>query len=73
MKKILTEEYLETLDIETLSDILWEICDILGYSEEQIDELFDEVIAVDTNFEPDKTDLISWILLLQKRWFESTN
>lgn len=66
MKKILTKEYLETLDAETLCDIIAELCDILGYSEDQIDELFDDVIALDDNFEPDKTDLISWILHFQK-------
>lgn len=68
MKKIFTKKYLETLDIETLSDILEELCDILGYSEDQIDELFDDMIALDTTtFEPDKTDLISWILHFQKK------
>jgi len=67
MKKTLTKEYLETLDIKTLSDILSELCDILGYSEEQIDELFDEVIAIDNNFEPDKTDLMQWILYFQNK------
>lgn len=70
MKKIFTKKYLETLDIETLSDILTELCDILGYSEDQIDELFDDMIAVDNNFEPDKTDLISWILHFQKKEIE---
>lgn len=67
MKKLFTKNYLETLDIETLSDILAELCDILGYSEDQIDELFGDIIAFDiTTFEPDRTDLINWILHFQK-------
>lgn len=67
MKKILTRKYLETQDTDTLCDILMELCDILGYSEEQIDELFDDVIAVDNNFELDKTDLIRWIIHYQNK------
>ena len=65
MKK-LTKDYLETKDIEELSDILYELCDYaLGYSEAQIDELFEDIIRRDDNFDPDKEDLIDWILRLQ--------
>ena len=64
MKK-LTKEYLETKDIEELSDILEELCDLNGYSEEQIDELFEDIIRRDDNFDLDKEDLIDWILRLQ--------
>ena len=63
MKK-LTKDYLETKDIEELSDILGELCDINGYSEDQIDELFEDIIRRDDNFDPDKEDLIYWILRL---------
>lgn len=67
MRKIFTREYLETKDIETLADILTELCEYeLGYSDEQIDELFEDIIKRDDNFELDKADTISWILRLQK-------
>lgn len=42
MKKIFTKKYLETLDTATLCDILAELCDILGYSEDQMMEVKDE-------------------------------
>lgn len=68
MKKLLTKEYLETKDIETLSEILDEICDYgLGYSPDHIDEIFDEIKRDDETFEPDKADLIDWILYLDKQ------
>lgn len=67
MMKIFTKEYLETQDIETLSDILMELCEHkLGYSDEQIDELFEDTIKRDDNFELDKEDTIDWIIRLQK-------
>ena len=66
MRKVFTREYLETKDIETLADILMELCDYeLGYSDEQIDELFEDIIKRDDNFELNKEDTISWILNLQ--------
>lgn len=64
MKK-LTKDYLETKDTEELSDILDELCDINGYSEDQIDELFEDIIGRDDNFDLDKEDIIYWILRLQ--------
>lgn len=64
MKK-LTKDYLENKDAEELGDILAELCDIKGYSEDQIDELFEDIIRRDDNFDPDKKDLIDWILRLQ--------
>ena len=64
MKK-LTKDYLETKDTEELSDILDELCDLKGYSEDQIDELFEDIIRRDDNFDPDREDLIDWILRLQ--------
>lgn len=64
MKK-LTKDYLETKDTEELSDILEELCDLKGYSEDQIDELFEDIIDRDDNFELDKEDIIDWILRLQ--------
>lgn len=64
MKK-LTKDYLETKDTEELSDILGELCDIKGYSEDQIDELFEDIIRRDDNFDLDKEDIIYWILRLQ--------
>ena len=64
MKK-LTKDYLETKDTEELSDILGELCDINGYSEDQIDELFEDIIRRDDNFDLDKEDIISWILRLK--------
>lgn len=65
MKK-LTNDYLETKDIEELSDILDELCDLGGYSEPQIDELFEDIIRRDDDtFDPDKEDIIYWILRLQ--------
>ena len=68
MKKILTKEYLETKDIEELSDILDEICDYaLGYSPDHIDEIFDEIKRDDETFELDKGDLIDWILCLDRQ------
>lgn len=67
MMKIFTKEYLETQDIETLSDILMELCENkLGYSDEQIDELFEDTIKRDDNFELDKEDTIAWIIRLQR-------
>ena len=68
MRKVFTREYLETKDIETLADILMELCEYeLGYSDEQIDELFEDIIKRDDNFELNKEDTISWILNLQRR------
>jgi len=64
MKKF-TKDYLETKDIEELGDILTELCDIKGYSEDQIDELFEDIIRRDDNFVLDKEDTINWILRLQ--------
>ena len=64
MKK-LTKEYLETKDAEELSDILGELCDIKGYSEDRIDELFDDILRRDDDFVLDKEDVIDWILRLQ--------
>lgn len=64
MKK-LTKDYLETKNTEELSDILDELCDLNGYSEDQIDELFENIIRRDDNFELNKDDLIDWILRLQ--------
>ena len=64
MKK-LTKDYLETKDTEELSDILDELCNINGYSEDQIDELFEDIIGRDDNFDLDKEDIIYWILRLQ--------
>lgn len=61
----LTKDYLETKDTEELSDILGELCDLNGYSEEQIDELFEDIIRRDDNFDLDKEDIIYWILRLQ--------
>lgn len=66
MKK-LTKDYLETKDTEELSDILGELCDLSGYSEDQIDELFEDIIRRDDNFDLDKEDLIYWILRLQDK------
>lgn len=64
MKK-LTKDYLETKDTEELGDILEELCDLKGYSEDQIDELFEDIIRRDDNFDLDKEDIIYWILRLQ--------
>ena len=64
MKK-LTKDYLETKDTEELGDILGELCDINGYSEVQTDELFEDIIRRDDNFDLDKEDIIYWILRLQ--------
>lgn len=64
MKK-LTKDYLETKDTEELGDILGELCDLNGYSESQIDELFEDIIRRDDNFDLDKEDIIYWILRLQ--------
>jgi len=63
MKK-LTKDYLAAKDIEELSDILGELCDINDYSEDQVDELFEDIIRRDDNFDLDKEDLIYWILRL---------
>ena len=62
----LTKDYLETKDTEELGDILAEICDIKDYSEDQLDELFEDIIRRDNNFDLDKEDIIYWILRLQK-------
>ena len=70
----LTKDYLETKDTEELGDILAELCDIKGYSEAQIDELFEDIIRRDDNFDLDKEDIIYWILRLQVSevdWYES--
>ena len=64
MKK-LTKDYLENKGTEELGDILSELCDIKGYSEDQIDELFEDVIRRDDDFVLDKEDMICWILRLQ--------
>ena len=64
MKK-LTKGYLENKDAEELGDILAELCDIKGYSEEQTDELFEDIIRRDDNFVLDKEDMMDWILRLQ--------
>lgn len=64
MKK-LTKDYLEAKDTEELSDILAELCDFKGYSEAQIDELFEDIIHRDDNFDLVKEDIIHWILRLQ--------
>ena len=63
--KNLTKEYLETKDTEELSNILEELCVLNGYSETQIDELFEDTICRDDNFVLDKEDTINWILRLQ--------
>lgn len=62
----LTKDYLETKDTEELSDVLYELCDLSGYSEAQIDELFEDIIRRDDNFDLDKEDIIYWILRLQE-------
>jgi hypothetical protein len=61
----LTKDYLETKDIEELGDILDELCSLNGYLEAQIDELFEDIIRRDDNFDLDKEDVIDWILKLQ--------
>lgn len=61
----LTKEYLETKDVAKLSDILEELCDINNYSEVQKDELFEDIIRRDDNFDLNKDDIIYWILRLQ--------
>ena len=61
----LTKEYLETKDVAKLSDILEELCDINNYSEVQKDELFEDIIRRDDNFDLNKDDIICWILRLQ--------
>lgn len=65
MKK-LTREYLETKDAEELGDILAELCEIKGYSDAKTDELFEDIIRRDDNFNLDREDTISWILRLQE-------
>ena len=62
MKKIWTEEELNELDNEELADFLEEICEYeLHYSEEQIDELFEDIL--DTREDSfDRQGVISWIL-----------
>lgn len=62
MKKILTEEKLNRLDNEELADLMEEICEYeLHYSEEEIDELFEDIL--DTREDSfDRQGVISWIL-----------
>jgi hypothetical protein len=66
MKKIWTEEKLNELDNEALAELLDEICVYeLHYSEEQIDELFEDIL--DTREDSfDRKGVISWILTLTK-------
>lgn len=62
MKKVWTEEKLNELDNESLAELLDEICEYeLNYSEEQIDELFDDIL--DTREDSfDRQGVIDWIL-----------
>lgn len=66
MKKIWTEEELNKLDNEELAELLDEICEYeLHYSEEEIDELFEDIL--DTREDSfDRKGIINWILTLTK-------
>lgn len=66
MKKVWTEEKLNELDNESLAELLDEICEYeLNYSEEQIDELFEDIL--DTREDSfDRKSVINWILALIK-------
>lgn len=66
MKKIWTEEELNKLDNEELAELLDEICEYeLHYSEEEMDELFEDIL--DTREDSfDRKGIISWILTLTK-------
>lgn len=61
-KKCWTKEELNKFDNEELADFLEEICEYeLHYSEEQIDELFEDIL--DTREDSfDRKGVISWIL-----------
>lgn len=63
-KKCWTKEELNKFDNEELADFLEEICEYeLHYSEEQIDELFEDIL--DTREDSfDRKGVISWILTL---------
>lgn len=66
-KKIWTEETLNELDNEDLAYLLEEICEYdKHYSDEQIEELFEDIL--DTREDSfDRKGVIDWILYLLKK------